>query len=168
VEVKPAALVVGGAALLLFLKGQDAAADGAGVGDLIMGTLGLNGGTVTPKIQNFARAIATAEGFYVPNSIPRLANNPGNLVIPSWSGRTMGSERISVFSSVEEGWGRLYRQLSLIVNGQSRVYSLDMTITDMGNKWAPGGAVNVPGAWASNVARVLEVSPMTRLRSLLV
>lgn len=155
-------VVVGGAALLL-AKRVDAGDWGTGLD--IMGTLEL--GSVTPKIAAFARAIATAEGFYVAGSIPRTANNPGNLVLPNWTGPTLGAERISVFPSVEEGWSRLHRQLALIVTGQSRVYKLDMTIADMGNKWAPGGAVNIAGAWASNVARMLEVPPTATLRSLL-
>ena len=163
---KQTAIVIGGAALLLLRAKSSNADDGSAGGGLnIMTTLGI--GTVTPQIADFARAIATAEGFYVAGSIPRLANNPGNLVIPNWSGPTIGSERISVFPTVTEGWNRLYRQLALIVNGQSRVYSLDMTIAQMGNKWAPGGAANVPGAWANNVARMLEVPPNATLRSVL-
>jgi hypothetical protein len=161
--MKTGALVVVGAAAALLAKRVDAGEGGIGLD--IMGTLGL--GTVTPAIAAFARAIATAEGFYVAGSIPRLANNPGNLVLPNWTGKTLGSERISVFASVEEGWQRLYRQLALIVAGQSRVYSLDMTIAEMGNKWAPGGSMNLPGAWASNVARMLEVPPTATLRSVL-
>lgn len=161
------AIVVAGAAAFLLLRAKSANADdGETAGGLnIMTTLGL--GSVTPKVADFARAIATAEGFYVPGSIPRMANNPGNLVIPNWTGPTMGSERISVFATVGEGWSRLYRQLNLIVAGTSRIYSLDMSIEQMGNKWAPGGAANLPGAWASNVARVLEVPPTTPLRQLL-
>jgi hypothetical protein len=161
--MKTGALVVVGAAAALLAKRVDAGEGGIGLD--IMGTLGL--GTVTPAIAAFARAIATAEGFYVAGSIPRLANNPGNLVLPNWTGKTLGSERISVFASVEEGWQRLYRQLALIVAGQSRVYSLNMTIAEMGNKWAPGGSMNLPGAWASNVARMLEVPPTATLRSVL-
>jgi hypothetical protein len=164
VAVNKAAIVVVGGAALLLARRVDAAGD-QGAGLDLMTTLGL--GTVTPKIAAMARAIATAEGFYVPDSIPRRANNPGNLVLPNWTGPTLGAERISVFPSVEEGWSRLHRQLALIVTGQSRVYKLDMTIADMGNKWAPGGAVNIAGAWASNVARMLEVPPTATLRSVL-
>jgi hypothetical protein len=122
---------------------------------------------VTPHIHRFALAIATAEGYYVANSIPRRANNPGNLIIPGWTGPKIGSEGNSVFPSVEEGWRRLYKQLALIRDGRSRVYNVNMTIAQMGNKWAPGGAANIPGAWAQNVARMLEVQPTTQLRFLL-
>jgi hypothetical protein len=163
--VNNGALVFGGLAALLVLRARDSAGAGGGLLDVAK-TIGLTP-TYSARLIDFARAIATAEGFYVPGSIPRIANNPGNLVIPNWTGPTIGSERISMFSTVEEGWSRLYRQLQLIVSGTSRVYSLDMTIADMGNRWAPGGSANLPGAWASNVARVLEVSPAATLRSLL-
>jgi hypothetical protein len=163
-EVTPFVFVA--AAGLLLLRSTRANADTTEpTGVDIMGTLLL--GTVSPAVASFARAIATAEGFYVPNSIPRLANNPGNLVLPNWTGPTMGSEHISVFSNATEGWQRLYRQLGLIVAGQSRQYSLDMTIEQMGAKWAPGGSANIPGAWSTNVARVLEVPPTATLRALL-
>lgn len=132
---------------------------------------GVDMGSAAPgysiRVQALARAIATAEGFFVPGSIPARAHNPGNLVIPGWTGPTLGAERISVFDSDDEGWSRLYRQIGLIVSGQSRVYTLDMTIAQMGNAWAPGGNANIPGAWATNVARVLGVPVSTTLRAIL-
>ena len=131
----------------------------------VMSAIGLS--SYSESVIDFARAVATAEGFYVPTSLPRRANNPGNLVIPGWTGPTLGAERISVFPTVEEGWNRLYRQLNLIVTGKSRVYWLDMTITEMGAKWAPAGPMNVPNAWATNVARMLEVPTNTPLRKVL-
>lgn len=115
------------------------------------------------KMQRFAEAIARAEGFGIPGAIPTLANNPGDLVIPGWTGEKLGSEGISVFSSGEEGWQRLYNQLNLIVTGRSRVYNLDMTILQMGARYAPKDATN----WARNVARFLQLSEYSSLREAL-
>lgn len=107
-------------------------------------------------IQNFARAIAYAEGYGIPSAIPTVANNPGDLVIPGWT-PTLGAG-IAVFDSAEYGWSRLYRQLALIVSGQSSYYRLNMTIAEMGRIYA-GGDEN----WSRNVASYLGVSPSTSL-----
>lgn len=114
-------------------------------------------------IKRVARAIASAEGFGVPGAIPTVANNPGDLVIPGWSptigdSTGMGGPGIAVFDSVDYGWSRLYRQLALILQGGSAHYNLDMSIADMGQKWAYGDP-----NWAHNVARALNVSTNTPL-----
>jgi hypothetical protein len=121
------------------------------------------GPTTYPEpIKRFAQAIAKAEGFYVAGSIPQRANNPGDLKMINWDGPTLG-EGISVFQSVDAGWSALYRQLYLILSGQSGVYNLDMTIAQMGAKWT----ATQQSAWASNVAGYLAVSPSTPLWSVL-
>jgi hypothetical protein len=107
-------------------------------------------------IKRFARAVAAAEGYGIPGAIPTIANNPGDLVIPGWS-PTLGAG-IAVFDSDDYGWSRLYRQLALVISGQSSYYYLDMSIADMGRTWA-GGDLN----WARNVARNLNVSTDTPL-----
>jgi hypothetical protein len=148
---------------LLFAAGAAALED-----DSEVDTLAGSAPAYSGKIQAFAQAIATAEGFYKPGSIPQRAHNPGNLVIPGWTGDKLGSEGISVFGDDGQGWARLYSQLNLIVTGRTRAgYTLDMTIAEMGAKWAPGGAANITGAWANNVARVLGVPVTTRLRDVL-
>ena len=120
-------------------------------------------------ILQVAEAIATAEGFYVPvdspryPTIPQTANNPGDLVMPGWQGQAPGSEKITVFSSIEEGWTRLKHQLLLIVNGTSHVYSLDDTISTMAAKWTRTS----PAEWAVKVANALGVQTGTTLRDLL-
>ncbi len=107
------------------------------------------GSTSYPEgLKDFARAIASAEGFGVPGAIPTVANNPGDLKL---GGDTING--ISVFSSVEEGWNKLYRQIAMIVSGSSAYYNLDMTIAEMGRIYA-GGDEN----WSTNVARYLGVS----------
>lgn len=108
--------------------------------------------TAGNKVQAMAAAIARAEGFGVPLAIPTQANNPGDLKIPGWPKDKQVGEGISVFPSVTEGWSRLYRQLNLIVNGQSKVYTLGDTINSMAVKWT--GSDNAL-AWANIVASTL-------------
>lgn len=115
-----------------------------------------------PAIVNLAQAIATAEGFYVTGSIPQQANNPGDLVVPGWTGTVLGAN-ISVFDSVNAGWNALYAQLYLILTGGSAYYNLDMTITDMANVWT----ATQQASWASNVAAALGVTVSTPLWSVL-
>jgi len=161
-------LLVGGAvALLVWLRPRQLANVTTSETFDVMNVIGLT--SYSDSIVRFANAIARAEGYFVSGSIPQRANNPGNLVIPGWPvDKTLGVERISVFPTIEEGWNRLYKQLQLIASGRSSVYTdLDMTLVQMGQKWAPGGANNVPGAWAYNVAQGLGVSTSTPLRALL-
>lgn len=117
---------------------------------------------VDPRIQKLAQAIAKAEGFGVPGTVPTLAHNPGDLVIPGWEGPLLG-EGISVFETDDEGWFKLYHQLALIVLGNSHIYNLDMNIEQMASKWT----ATQQEAWAQNVSRELGVSVYTTLRELL-
>lgn len=123
------------------------------------------------RIQDFARAIARAEGFYVPGSIPMRAHNPGNLKTPTWTapgeleGNTLG-EGIAVFESEDAGWNALYRQLNLIVQGRSNVYNLDMSINEMAARYT--GTPAEARAWANNVSLAMGASASAPLRSLLV
>lgn len=117
------------------------------------------GSTSYPEgLKNFARAIASAEGYGTPGAIPTVANNPGDLKL---GGDTING--ISVFQSAEEGWNKLYRQLALIVSGSSNYYNLDMTIAQMGNVYADGDP-----NWAQNVARYLGVSTDAHLWEVIV
>jgi hypothetical protein len=119
-----------------------------------------NGSTSYPEgLKNFARAIASAEGFGEPGAIPTVANNPGDLKL----GGNTTNGGISIFSSVEEGWSKLYRQIAMIVSGSSNYYNLDMSIADMGRIYA-GGDEN----WSTNVARYLNVSRDAKLWEVIV
>src|SRR6266571_4632113 len=110
-----------------------------------------------PKLNAFARAIARAEGFGLAGAIPTRAHNPGDLVIPGWTGASYGAEHISVFDSDTEGWAQLAHQLWLIRDGQSQQYHLAMTLAEMAAKWTR----TEPQAWAATVAEALGVSVTT-------
>lgn len=119
-------------------------------------------GNYPDSVVAFARAIAKAEGYGQPGAIPTVANNPGDLKIPGWSGQTLGSG-ISVFTTRNDGWDRLYRQLELIVAGLSTQYTLNDTITSMARKWT----ATDPTTWALIVSSTLGVSSDTPLSQVL-
>jgi hypothetical protein len=112
----------------------------------VLAFLAIIGGAVAGGIKLFARAIAYAEGFGVPNAIPTVRNNPGDLKLPRDGGA------ISTFPTVADGWDALYRQLQLIVSGRSSYYSIDMTIAAMGRVWT----ATEQQAWTSNVVSYLR------------
>lgn len=116
------------------------------------------------KIKTFARAIEIAEGFGIAHAIPTQAHNPGDLVLGDKGFGTLGAEQITIFQDDATGRNALYHQLNLIVNGMSHVYTLEMTISEMANKWTS----TQQDAWALNVANNLGVSVDTPLSSLLV
>ena len=111
-------------------------------------------------VQRFAQAIARAEGFSVPNSIPMRAKNPGNLKLQGFP--TING--ISVFDSVDQGWAALHNQLQLIIDGRSKFYNLDMSIKAMGDTWE----ADAGDAWAHNIAADLGVSVDAPLWTVLV
>lgn len=115
------------------------------------------------KILRFAQAIAHAEGFGVPGTVPTRANNPGDLKILGWDGPVTGNESIPIFPTPEEGWNKLYKQLELIRDRRSHVYTLNMTIQEMANKYTGTQKIE----WGSNVAKFLQVPITTTLKELL-
>ncbi len=96
---------------------------------------------------DLAEAIAHAEGFYVPGSIPALAHNPGDLVCAWLPGPKMGAEGIHIFENDATGWAALEHQLALIRAGKSREYQLGTTIGEMAAHWTRTQQT----AWALNV-----------------
>jgi hypothetical protein len=110
--------------------------------------LSVYGGQVSypQPVKTFAQAIARAEGFYVRDSIPSRAHNPGDLKVSNKP--TLPGTSITQFASDDEGWQALYKQLWLIVTSKSSVYDLGMSIDDMAHEWT----ATEQSAWASNVA----------------
>jgi hypothetical protein len=113
---------------------------------------------VTDKIQAIMQAIGRAEGFGIPGKIPTLANNRGDLVLGDIGHGTLGSQKITVFATVEDGDAALAHEISLWINGASKYYNSSMS-------WAQIGAIYAgPGTpWAANVAAALGVDPNSTL-----
>lgn len=107
----------------------------------------------TQGVTAMAQAIAEAEGFFVPGSIPARAHNPGDLTQGDFgdTGTYLTSSsgaKIIVYASDQDGWNALYEKLQNIANGTSSVYSPDMTIAQFANKWTS----TQQSSWADNVA----------------
>lgn len=106
----------------------------------------------TRKIRRIAEAIAVAEGYGKPGAIPTVRNNPGNI--------RDSTGAIATFATPAEGWAALYRQVLLMLTGESRFYRPDMTLAEIARIYT-GEAEYMN--WARNVARQLGVTPETRL-----
>lgn len=115
------------------------------------------GGSVTAA-QKIAAAIAKAEGSGKPGAIPTIANNPGDLVEGDLGNGTIQGK--TVFASAQEGLTALENMVSGWLTGNSRIYSPDMTISEISTWYVNGtaDATAASDAWASNVANALGLS----------
>lgn len=107
----------------------------------------------------FALAVAHEEGFYVTGSIPARAHNPGDLKLGDKGFGLLG-EGITVFQTDDDGFDALLNQIRLMLGGKSHIYTLDMTMLQVGVKYS--GDDN----WGVNVASIMGVSPETTLLQL--
>jgi hypothetical protein len=114
-------------------------------------------------VLKFSRAIAKEEGFYVPNSVPNRAHNPGDLTDDGDVGfgvvQTSGPHgaKITIYPNESAGWAALYKKVRRMLNGASHTYTIDLTIMEVAIKWSGDPA------WARNVAAVLGVDTRTTL-----
>lgn len=114
-------------------------------------------------IKAFAGAIARAEGFTVPGSIPAKANNPGDLVRGDQGLGTLGAAKITIYQTLAEGWEALDLQVAKMFTNTSHVYRSSMTIEEVANHYT----TTQQSEWAQNVAEALHVSPKTTLDEVL-
>ena len=122
---------------------------------------------VTDDVVNrFAQAIAKEEGFYVPNSVPARAHNPGDLTDDGDIGlgviQTGGPEgaKITIYASNEDGWNALRKKVRRMLDGDSHTYPTDLTLMEVGLKYS-GNA-----SWAMNVAKQMGVDSRMTLAEL--
>lgn len=130
----------------------------AGV-DSVLSTVGLNASPVMdPRVDRIAVAIAAAEGFSVPGSVPNRNHNPGDLRVDV-NGKGVGRDALDfvIYGSDEDGWDALRRQVNLILTNKSHVYNDQMTIAEIAAKYT----ATAQGNWASIVASSLGVSQDT-------
>jgi hypothetical protein len=102
------------------------------------------------RVDALAVAIARTEGFYAGRTKPARLHNPGDL---KHNGQYIR------YRNDADGFAALRAQLVRIVQGQSRAYSLDMSIRQMARHYATSAL------WPRNVARVLGISETTTLRA---
>jgi hypothetical protein len=109
--------------------------------------------STNPLVNLFANAVAKAEGFFSPGSLPSRTNNPGD--INTYTGRTTS------YPTTQAGWDALTNQVELMLGG-SAVYNPTMTLAQAGAIYS-GGDPN----WAKNVAASLGVSVNATLGQIL-
>lgn len=100
-----------------------------------------------------SKAIAAAEGFGRPGTIPTRANNPGDITDDGDVGfgviQSAGPHgaAITIYPTPAAGWEALYKKVHRALAGASHVYRLDMTLSQIAIKWSGDPA------WGRNVAR---------------
>src|SRR5258708_28527427 len=103
---------------------------------------------VTTLIALLFAAIAHAEGFWVPGSLPRRNHNPGDL---------LGKDGVNrQFPDILDGAKALYNQITLMLVGGSHVYTHAMTWRTVSMLWTGGD--NAAG-WCMSVCEDLGVDP---------
>jgi hypothetical protein len=121
---------------------------------------------VSPSlITKVAEAIAVAEGYGKPGPT-QDCNNPGNLArgdVGCGCIQTGGPHGASItkYKTPADGWAALTKQVSLMLRGASNVYTVNMSIAEVAEKWC--GDAN----WGFNVANCLKVTPTTTLLQLI-
>ncbi len=117
--------------------------------------------TSFPSLPPLAGAIAQAEGYGTPNSIPTIANNPGNLELGNLGYGTLqaaGGQQITIFPDISAGWSALTNQIQSIFNGNSKNYNPNQSLSDFGSIYSGGNA-----NYGNTLASILGVSPNTTL-----
>lgn len=130
---------------------------------LLAVALFLGGGAVflTGVIDKLSKAIAKAEGFYVPNSRPARNHNPGNMT-QDLIKKAIGKDgAFVVYANDADGFENLRRQLWLVWGG-SAYYNPTMTIAEFASVWT----ATQQREWANNVANALGVSVTTQIQQL--
>jgi hypothetical protein len=118
--------------------------------------------TYTTNSSDLAHAIAKAEGWGTRGTIPTRYRNPGDLKAirgykyPGQGGVGKGGHVI--FRSDAAGWAALYHQIEKMACGESRLYSPQMTLQQIGKRYAGSWRV-----WSKNVAHNLGVPVETTL-----
>jgi hypothetical protein len=117
-------------------------------------------------VERVCQAIAKAEGFGNPGELPTRCNNPGDLTddgdVGYGTARSVGygAADITIYANAEDGWNALRRKVRRMLQGQSGVYKLSMTIENVGMLYARD-----PN-WGTNVATDLGVSVYSTLQQL--
>ncbi len=157
------------AGLLLFMKNVNPNSGSAAEG--LLAPWAVQGQTPAPNqvVSIFGAAIARAEG------VNPSANNPGALALGDVGNGTLNSSGVSIFTTIEEGWQRLYTQLEKVLSGNDALWNgkaadmfglpsaTDLTIGQFSQIWTGG---DNPTTWADSVAGSLGVTPETPVSQL--
>ena len=112
-------------------------------------------------IKRMAQAIAYAEGFHVPGSIPQRLHNPGDLTV-DLTGKGISKEGMYIrYATDADGFEALEKQIRLMFGG-SRIYHAGMTLWDIAQRYT----TTDQEAWARLVAQRMGVPMSTKLSEL--
>lgn len=121
------------------------------VGMFFVGTL--HAAVPSPKVVQFAHAIAQAEGFYVKGSIPNRCHNAGDLKganFPNQIGVCKGGH--AKFQTDADGWSALFHQIEKIQDGTSTKYTNRATFRQVAKTYAQNYR-----PWLKIVTKTLQV-----------
>jgi hypothetical protein len=115
------------------------------------------------KIETFAHGIAMTEGFYIKRTIPNRYHNPGDLKIMARGEKYPGQVGVGkadhvIFRNSAAGYSALYHQIDKMISGESKFYTQEMTLLQVGKLYAKNSRL-----WAKNLAKNLGVKPSTTL-----
>jgi len=115
------------------------------------------------KIDSFATAVAHAEGFGVRHAIPTRYHNPGDIKTFPKSTKLPGQKAVGkgghiVFRNDTAGWAALKDQIAKMLDGRSKHFNPNMTITQVAKHYAANWR-----PWAKTVAKELGVGSNTTL-----
>jgi hypothetical protein len=99
------------------------------------------------RVHRVALAISVAEGYGVPNAIPTVRNNPGNI--------RSASGPIAYYPTIEAGWEALYKQVRGMLDGTSRYYPAHFNLEQVAKVYTGEAAYM---NWARIVADKLGVA----------
>lgn len=145
----------------------------AAVGIFFILALVANANAKTPqnfsaKVDLLSRATAFAEGFMdrsgkvLTNNVPARFNNPGDLGpgdAPGFTSQSKDGSQVVQFPDASTGWRYLNNKWYKILAGNSKVFTLDMTITQVAQRYAADWR-----NWANNFSSYLGVSTEMTLR----
>lgn len=107
----------------------------------------------SPRVVQFAHAIAHAEGYNLKGSIPARCNNPGDLKgtnFPGQIGICKGGH--AKFRTASVGWAALYHQIEKIQDGTSTKYANRVTFRQAAKTYAQNYR-----PWLKIVTKTLQV-----------
>jgi len=103
-------------------------------------------------ITKFAEAIKTHEGWFA-GSRSQRNHNQGNLRFAGQE-KAIGKDKdnFAIFANDEDGFAALIHQITIAIDGRSKVYNSEMTILQFFERYAPSADNNNPHAYAKFVA----------------
>ena len=117
----------------------------------------------SPRVVQFAHAIAQAEGYNLKGSIPQGCNNPGDLKgthFPGQIGVCKGGH--AKFRTASAGWAALYHQIEKIQDGTSTKYTNRATFRQVAKTYAQNYR-----PWLKIVTKTLQVEDDDEVKTFL-